>query len=211
MANDPTLASALHLTLLRARHLGGVDLEVARRALHSTESRDRVLARRALAHHQLLQRDEWLEALGDDSPEARRDALEWIARGTSDERVLDGVRASLDDADPLVCEAACFALGELTDLQSVEALCRVVRDHDDPRCREAALGALGALGDERAVPAIIEALNDKAPVRRRAVVALAAFEGPEVDAALERSRDDRDWQVRAAIDQLNPHGVEESD
>jgi len=40
-------------------------------------------------------------------------------------------------------------------------------------------------------------------VRRRAVIALAPFEGPEVDAALEAARTDRDWQVRqAAEDQL---------
>jgi hypothetical protein len=38
------------------------------------------------------------------------------------------------------------------------------------------------------------------------VVALANFEGPDVEAALARAREDRDWQVRAAADQL---GTEE--
>jgi hypothetical protein len=33
-------------------------------------------------------------------------------------------------------------------------------------------------------------------------VALANFEGPEVEAALERAGDDKDWQVRAAVTQL---------
>jgi hypothetical protein len=39
-------------------------------------------------------------------------------------------------------------------------------------------------------------------VRRRAVIALAPFAGPEVDAALERARTDRDWQVRQAAEDL---------
>jgi hypothetical protein len=34
------------------------------------------------------------------------------------------------------------------------------------------------------------------------VLALAAFEGPEVDAAWERARTDRDRQVRDAVDEL---------
>ena len=50
--------------------------------------------------------------------------------------------------------------------------------------------------------AILAATADKATVRRRAVIALAPFEGPEVDAALERARDDRDWQVRQAAEDL---------
>jgi uncharacterized membrane protein len=39
-------------------------------------------------------------------------------------------------------------------------------------------------------------------VRRRAVIALAPFDGPEVDDALERARTDRDWQVRQAAEDL---------
>ena len=63
--------------------------------------------------------------------------------------------------------------------------------------------ALGAIGDVDGLPAILAATTDKATVRRRAVIALAPFEGPEVDAALEAARTDRDWQVRqAAEDQL---------
>ena len=57
-------------------------------------------------------------------------------------------------------------------------------------------------GDDTALPIIIAALEDKAPVRRRAIVALANFEGPEVEAALERAGEDKDWQVRAAVTQL---------
>jgi hypothetical protein len=49
---------------------------------------------------------------------------------------------------------------------------------------------------------VLEATTDKPAVRRRAVLALAAFEGPEVDAAWERARTDRDRQVRDAVDEL---------
>ena len=64
------------------------------------------------------------------------------------------------------------------------------------------MAALGALGDPAGLPSILAATNDKATVRRRAVIALAPFDGPEVDAALERAREDRDWQVRQAAEDL---------
>ena len=47
---------------------------------------------------------------------------------------------------------------------------------------------------------IIAALDDKPAVRRRAVVALSNFEGPDIDAALDAAGEDRDWQVRSAVD-----------
>ncbi len=64
------------------------------------------------------------------------------------------------------------------------------------------MAALGSIGDPAGLPAILAATTDKATVRRRAVIALAPFEGPEVDAALERARSDRDWQVRQAAEDL---------
>jgi hypothetical protein len=39
-------------------------------------------------------------------------------------------------------------------------------------------------------------------VRRRAVLALAPFDGPEVDAAIDAALEDRDWQVRQAAEDL---------
>ena len=66
----------------------------------------------------------------------------------------------------------------------------------------AAVAALGALGDRRGLPAVLAACDDVPAVRRRAVLALAPFEGAAVDAALERARTDRDWQVRQAAEDL---------
>jgi HEAT repeat protein len=68
--------------------------------------------------------------------------------------------------------------------------------------REAAVAALGALGDPAGLPAVLAGCNDKPAVRRRAVLALAPFDGPEVDAALRAALDDRDWQVRQAAEDL---------
>ena len=68
--------------------------------------------------------------------------------------------------------------------------------------RESAVAALGALGDSRGLPAILVAVTDKPNVRRRAVLALAPFEGPQVEAAIDRALEDRDWQVRQAAEDL---------
>ncbi|MGA9078373.1 MAG: HEAT repeat domain-containing protein, partial [Acidimicrobiales bacterium] len=48
--------------------------------------------------------------------------------------------------------------------------------------------------------AVLAALGDVPAVRRRAVVALAAFTGDDVEAALRGRLSDRDWQVRAAAE-----------
>ena len=101
--------------------------------------------------------------------------------------------------------AAAWALGETVQPPSpavVSALAAVVTGHDDALAREAAVAALGAIGDPDGLPAVLAACRDKPAVRRRAVLALAPFTGPEVDAALADARDDRDWQVRQAAEDL---------
>ena len=111
----------------------------------------------------------------------------------------------LDDGDGLVAEAAAFALGEIGSVAPVPALVRATTGHPDPLVREAAvaaLGAIGAIGDDAALAAVLAATRDKPAVRRRAVLALAAFEGPEVEAAIERALTDTDWQVRQAAEDL---------
>ncbi len=125
------------------------------------------------------------------------------------------LRPLLADVDPVVVEAACWALGEQAPDSTqvdpddtrrhdpVDGLVAVAGGHADPLCREAAVAALGAIGDARGLPAILAAASDKPAVRRRAVIALAPFDGPEVDAALARARDDRDWQVRQAAEDLS--------
>lgn len=173
-----------------------------RASLGDPRSRVVVLALRASARRQLLTDDDWLGALTHDDVDVRREALALYAKTSARDAVAPTVRALLADDDALVVEAAAFCAGEHGDDVALEALVRVATTHDDARCRESAVAALGAIGDERGLASILAALEDKPPVRRRAVVALSNFEGPDVDAALERAREDRDWQVRAAADQL---------
>jgi HEAT repeat protein len=140
-------------------------------------------------------------ALADPSPDVRRRACR-VAAGVAGVDLV----AMLDDPDAGVVEVAAWALGERAGAHgdTVARLSAVATAHDDPLCREAAVAALGAVGDERGLPAILSATKDKPAIRRRAVIALAAFEGPEVDAALEAALADRDWQVRQAAEDLQP-------
>jgi HEAT repeat protein len=110
----------------------------------------------------------------------------------------------LADRDPEVAEAAAWAAGERGPASRalVGDLTAMAVDHGDPLCREAAVAALGAIGDRAGLAAILAATGDKPAVRRRAVIALAAFEGSDVDEALRRALADRDWQVRQAAEDL---------
>jgi len=141
-------------------------------------------------------------AADDEDPQVRARAAELAAGfGPGAATLLD---VALVDGDARVVEAACFALGELGEQASasVAGLAAVGEGHPDPLCREAAVAALGAIGSSEGLPAILAATSDKPAVRRRAVLALAPFSGPDVEAALERALTDRDWQVRQAAEDL---------
>jgi len=110
----------------------------------------------------------------------------------------------LADSDDLVVETAAWALGEREEgnSETIAALVETASSHEVSICREAAIAALGAIGSEAGLPAILRGLDDRAPVRRRAVLALAPFSSPEVTEALERATQDRDRQVRQAAEDL---------
>ncbi len=141
--------------------------------------------------------------LADPDNEVRRRALEVVPRLTDRAKAAAAVIELLDD--PELAEQAAFTAGEL-DLVgeartlAIEALSRQATGHDDPLCRESAVAALGALGG--GLEAVLTACDDIATVRRRAVLALAPFDGAEVDAALNKALGDRDWQVRQAAEDL---------
>jgi HEAT repeat protein len=144
----------------------------------------------------------WPRAAGDPDPTVRRRAAELAASGRAGARDATVV-ALLHDTDPLVAEAAAWALGERPGSPAaIDALAEAATVHPDALVREAAVAALGALGDEAGLPAILAACHDKPAVRRRAVLALAPFSGSEVDGALARALEDRDWQVRQAAEDL---------
>jgi len=110
----------------------------------------------------------------------------------------------LSDHDSSVVETAAWACGEQVEIAdaTLQRVIELATTHDDVLVREAAVAALGAIGDERGLPAILHGCSDKPAIRRRAVLALAPFDGPEVDAALKTALEDRDWQVRQAAEDL---------
>lgn len=150
-----------------------------------------------------------LGAFGDPDPGVRRRAVA-LAGGAVDlysasAEMTAGVAALLDDADPSVVEMAAWALGEWgpgCGEGATAGLCRLAVGHDSPLCREAAVAALGALGASGTLAVILGALDDTVNIRRRAVVALAAFDDPGAEEGLRRCLGDRDWQVRQAAQEL---------
>ena len=160
----------------------------------------RIAALGALARAGQLAADLLVGSLGDADARVRRRAAE-LAAACPDAGITAHLLGLLRDADTLVAEMAAWSLGErpVKD-EVVRALAEMAVGHEDALCREAAVAALGALGDPAGLPAILSATSDKPAIRRRAVIALAPFDGPDVEAALIRARSDRDWQVRQAAE-----------
>lgn len=148
----------------------------------------------------------WRASVVDTAAGVRRRAAELAPALATNPTIAPELMSLLDDRDVTVVEAAAWALGEFgqsaIDADAVTSLARVVHDHRDGLAREAAVAALGALGDPAGLPAVLAACSDRVAVRRRAVLALAPFSGPDVDAALAHALDDKDWQVRQAAEDL---------
>jgi HEAT repeat protein len=180
-----------------AGHTG--DLAAIRIGLAESDAVVRTSALGALARAGALTAEELISAANDLDYRVRRRAAELAATYPSVDLLT-----FLHDPDPLVIEMAAWACGERAETPAavLDQLCELVTTHDDALVREAAVAALGAIGDDRGLPAILAAVSDKPAIRRRAVIALAPFEGPDVDAAYARALKDRDWQVRQAAEDL---------
>jgi HEAT repeat protein len=171
----------------------------ARPFLQHEDSVVRELALGALHRMQSLTDADLELALRDDDRLVRRRAAELGA-------LHPGVDLAplLVDLEPVVVEMAVWAYGEReqVDDNTLQTIISLTTDHDDQLVREAGAAALGAIGDERGVPAILSACEDKPAVRRRAVLALAPFSGPEIETAIDTALNDRDWQVRQSAEDL---------
>lgn len=169
-----------------------------------------------------------IEAARDPEPTVRRRVAELAAvlgarssDAATQQAVSDGALLFLlADEDDMVVEVAAFALGELSLVDEpsggdrdgdcsegaprrVAALAEVATDHADALCREAAVAALGAIGHPAGLPAVLTGCGDRASIRRRAVLALSAFDDESVTTMLEKLSTDRDLQVsQAAADLL---------
>lgn len=194
-------------TVALAGHRG--DDGTARAGLGDGDPGVRAAALGALERLGTLTADVVHEAFADPDPTVRRRAAVVAARH------LDvDMRVALDDPDPTVAEVAAWACGEHESVAD-DILARLVAlaggtgtGGTDALVRESAVAALGAIGDDRGLDAILAGTADRPAVRRRAVLALAPFVGPdhpraaEVGATLERALADRDWQVRQAAEDL---------
>ncbi|MCY4134764.1 MAG: HEAT repeat domain-containing protein [bacterium] len=183
-----------------AGHVG--DVNTARAATNSEDPSVRASALGALDRMGALTDAELQDALDDPSPKVRlRAAALTVGRPTVTPALL------LDDPCDEVMETAAWACGERgsVDLDTVARLGELATGHSNPLVREAAVAALGAIGHPEGLDAILAATTDRVAVRRRAVLALAPFDGPNVEAALHRASQDRDWQTRDAAELLaNP-------
>ena len=178
------------------------DLSLARELCGDGDPRVRASSIAVLSENDAL--DESLIALGlsDPNPLVRMTVARAAAQNSS-----ISVLELLNDEDSSVVEIACWAAGEQTEHNDsiIEALSGIVLEHEDALCRESAVAALGALGDARGLESILKATKDIATVRRRAVIALAPFEGQAVTDALQLALSDRDWQVRQAAEDLTTY------
>ena len=195
-----TVAAQVRAAAL-AGHTG--DTAAARALVADADPSVRATAIGALERLGALGADDLDAALSDPAARVRARACEAVALLPGD--APPGLLPALSDEDASVVEVAAWASGERQPPEPgvVARLAMLTVDHADALVREAAVAALGAIGDSAGLPMILRALDDKATVRRRAVIALAPFDGPEVDAALARSRTDRDWQVRQAAEDLS--------
>lgn len=183
-----------------AGHSG--DATTAKTAKNDENPQVRASALGALNRMGALADRELQDALHDPSPKVRMRA----AALTVGLAAVSPVPLLEDPSDEVV-EIAAWACGErgAEDLDTVARLGELATSHSNPLVRETAVAALGAIGHPAGLEAILAATTDRVAVRRRAVLALAPFEGPEVEAVLLRASQDRDWQTRDAAELLvNP-------
>ena len=177
------------------------DEATARESTFSTDPVLRELSLGALQRMGALTDGDLQTAFGDADYTVRRRAVILAAK-----RRNVSLIALLHDDNDSVVEAAAWACGEheVVSEEEFTTLIALATEAGEPLVRESAIAALGAIGDARGLPAILAGCADKPAIRRRAVLALAPFSGPQVDAALQAALQDRDWQVRQAAEDLSP-------
>ncbi len=197
MNTSPDSTSGERLRTILAGFSG--DENTIRDGLSSSDAKTRSSALRALDRMGALTTHDLKSHLADESEYVRRRVAQLGAHHTNVHLIT-----LLQDDDLYVAEMAAWAFGERESVSDDELRALIACATQDERAlvREACVAALGAIGDVRGLPAILAGCNDKPAVRRRAVLALAPFDGPEVDAALQHALTDNDWQVRQNAEDL---------
>ena len=148
-----------------------------------------------------------VNAFNDDDHGVRKRAIELVIDLSDNQDYISKILVLLDDSSTFVVETVCWVIGEIGNNyenvnEAVSKVSQVALNHDDSLCREAAVACLGSLGHIDGLGTLLKVLDDKPNVRRRATLALAPFEGPEVEEALKRKLKDRDLQTRQAAEDL---------
>ncbi|MEE8332045.1 MAG: HEAT repeat domain-containing protein [Acidimicrobiia bacterium] len=145
--------------------------------------------------------------LGSDPEVSVRAAAAEALAASSDPAPL--LAAGDDDATE-VREAVAFALGEIGEADALPWLMGTATEDSDDGAREAAVAALGAIGDNTSLPLLVE-LSSAAPpkVRRRAVVALSAFESADALAAIQAALEDRNPMVKEVAEMVAGGGADD--
>ncbi|HJM35990.1 MAG TPA: HEAT repeat domain-containing protein [Acidimicrobiales bacterium] len=148
-----------------------------------------------------------VNAFNDDDHGVRKRAIELVIDLSDNQDYISKILVLLDDSSTFVVETVCWVIGEIGNnyenvAEVVNKVSQIALNHDDSLCREAAVACLGSLGHIDGLATLLRVLDDKPNVRRRATLALAPFEGPEVEEALKRKLKDRDLQTRQAAEDL---------
>jgi len=211
VAHDPVTvpassASGRRIEVIAAGYSSDpTQLKVLTEALGDPDEYVRASALGALARREELTGTQVIEALKDPAATTRQRAamLSPQAGGRQSRRQLDeALRGMVDDPVPLCVVCALVAIGARGDRAAVPQIIALAASHRDPLVIEESVATLAALGDPAGLPSVLAATEGKPALRRRAVAALGAFDGDEVEAALDRLADDRDWQVRQAVAML---------
>ncbi len=156
---------------------------------------------RATALHE-LERNGWADSA--DIIHALRDEVADVRRRAVADAIahldIDLAPYLLDPSDS-VAEQAAWAIGERHELApttppTCTALISCAMHHLNASVREAAIASLGAIGTPDVIDVLVHAMNDKAPIRRRAVIGLSQFDDERARETVRNAKVDRDWQVR---------------
>jgi len=166
-----------------------------------------------LARAHWLEPDQLIGALSDGDARVRRAGFQvlnecWASGGSFQLRTP--LERGLHDPDDLCVIASLHVVGAHGLTELFDEVVAIAQSNRDPLVIEEAIATLGELGDQRGLATILDNVSGKPAIRRRVVVALSAFEGDEVEAALDELSSDRDWQVRQAVAMLRNAPLDEA-
>ena len=207
-------SSERRLQVIQAGYGGTTaDVAVLNGARSDSDPAVRSAALSGLSRCGMLSPEAILLGLGDQSPVVRQrtaQLVQRVDRATQTLEVTKALSLLLRDSTPLCVIAASETIGALGLTENVPILCEIATTHSDPLVVEEAVATLAELGDPAGLPIILSKESSKPALRRRVVAALGAFDGPEVEAALDRLSNDRDWQVRQAVAMLRRESFDET-